>query len=179
MLNGTRTPTHLPNGNRRPYLPAAGVPALPRFAPGTERGGTVRAKSPGVGQGSTFTVMLPLAVLHEEEQQPGAESPGRSHPGTGAHADAPCDVVRLSGVTILVVDDEPDARELVRRFLTSCDARVVTAASADEALAALAEHRPDVLISDIGMPDVDGYELMRRVRSLPDDGSRQHRASGI
>ncbi|HEV2295078.1 MAG TPA: ATP-binding protein [Tepidisphaeraceae bacterium] len=133
-------------------------------------GGTVRAKSPGVGQGSTFTVILPLAVLHEEQTDISAQ---RIHPGATAPQDQSCDVVRLSGVRVLVVDDEPDARELVRRFLTNCDASVVTAGSADEAMTELDDHLPDVLVSDIGMPDVDGYELMRRIRSHHDESRRQ------
>jgi signal transduction histidine kinase/CheY-like chemotaxis protein len=128
-------------------------------------GGTVRAKSPGVDQGSTFTVMLPLAVLHDAEADAAMQ---RIHPETMWAHDQPGEVVRLAGVNVLVVDDEADARELVRRFLTSCGASVETATSAEEALSALSKHQPDVLISDIGMPDIDGYELMRRVRSRSD-----------
>jgi CheY-like chemotaxis protein len=74
---------------------------------------------------------------------------------------------------VLVVDDEPDARALVERLLRDCDAVVTTAESADDAMAQLAATRPDVLVSDIGMPDVDGYELIRRVRALGvDQGGR-------
>ncbi|HLL89059.1 MAG TPA: ATP-binding protein [Tepidisphaeraceae bacterium] len=133
-------------------------------------GGTVRAKSPGANLGATFVVMLPLAVLHEDE----AETVRRAHPAASSSRDGPCDeAAGLAGIKVLVVDDEPDARDLVRRFLEACEAQVVTAASVEEALAALAAHGPDVLISDIGMPDVDGYELLRRVRSHPDESRRR------
>lgn len=69
-------------------------------------------------------------------------------------------------IRVLVVDDEPDARALLRRLLEECDAVVSTASSAAEALAALQAYRPDVLVSDIGMPGEDGYALMRRVRAM-------------
>jgi CheY-like chemotaxis protein len=68
---------------------------------------------------------------------------------------------------VLVVDDEPDTRELLRIGLTRCGAEVSSVTSASEALAAIEAAPPDLLISDIGMPDVDGYELMRRIRELP------------
>ena len=67
---------------------------------------------------------------------------------------------------MLVVEDQADARDLIRRVLAECDAEVLTASAADEALQAVERDRPDVLVSDIGMPDVDGYELLRRVRAL-------------
>ncbi|HEV7300331.1 MAG TPA: ATP-binding protein [Tepidisphaeraceae bacterium] len=127
-------------------------------------GGTVWAKSPGEGKGSTFMVMLPLLVLHENGDSP---SEPRVHPATAEADKVECEEADLAGVTVLVVDDEPDARELVRRFLGACGAAVVTAGSADEAMALLRERRPRVLVSDIGMPGADGYELMRQVRSLP------------
>jgi CheY-like chemotaxis protein len=79
----------------------------------------------------------------------------------------------LSGIKVLVVDDQEVARELIKRVLQECDAQVVTAGAATEALAAVEMERPDVLVSDIGMPDVDGYELLRRVRALgPARGGR-------
>jgi CheY-like chemotaxis protein len=76
-------------------------------------------------------------------------------------------MVDLSGVRALVVDDEPDARALVKRVLESNKALVLTAGSADEAIEVIQRESLDVLLSDIGMPDHDGYELLRRVRSLP------------
>ena len=74
---------------------------------------------------------------------------------------------QIAGVRVLVVDDEPDARALLRRLFEERDAIVFTASSAVEALAILQGERPDVLISDVGMPDVDGYALIGRVRALP------------
>ncbi len=67
---------------------------------------------------------------------------------------------------VLVVDDEADARDLVKRVLADCDAQVLVAATADEAIALVESERPHVLVSDIGMPEVDGFELLRRVRAL-------------
>ena len=78
----------------------------------------------------------------------------------------------LRGVKVLVVDDEADARSLIQRLLHDCEATVTTATSAKEALDVLARDRPDVLISDIGMPKEDGYSLMRRIRKLQDDRGR-------
>jgi CheY-like chemotaxis protein len=74
--------------------------------------------------------------------------------------------LNLSGVKILVVDDEVDAREVMKRVFMQCDAEVLTAANASEALHLVAAERPHVLVSDIGMPQVDGYELLRRIRAL-------------
>jgi PAS domain S-box-containing protein len=128
-------------------------------------GGTIRAKSPGSGQGATFVVSLPLLIVHPELEP----VPSRRHP-TAATVPVPMESwVSIAGVRVLVVDDEPDARALLRRLLEECDAVVATAASAAEALAALQSERPDVLVSDIGMPDVDGFTLIRRVRALPDE----------
>jgi PAS domain S-box-containing protein len=124
-------------------------------------GGVVRADSAGPGRGATFTVSLPVAVMPRDElfdvRPPAAAQPARE---TFADLD-------LSGLRILVVDDEPDARELIRRVLVECKAQVVTAGSAPEALDLLDSSQADVLISDIGMPGVDGYELLRHVRSRP------------
>lgn len=81
--------------------------------------------------------------------------------------------VSLAGVEVLVVDDEADARELVRMVLGEAGAIVHTAASADEAIALVRLHRPDVLVSDIGMPDRDGHQLIREVRAMaPREGGR-------
>ena len=129
-------------------------------------GGSVCAKSLGAGQGSTFSVALPLTAVHPEPE-PALE---RRHPyvATGsAAAVLPDDLcLRLKGVKVLVVDDEPDARGLLRRLLEDCNAVVSTAESADEAMRRVTEERPDVLVSDIGMPGEDGYSLIRRVRAL-------------
>jgi CheY-like chemotaxis protein/nitrogen-specific signal transduction histidine kinase len=129
-------------------------------------GGMVRAKSPGEGLGATFVVDLPLMPLHE---LPGDGEKPRAHPAAqGPLAEVLRDAQDLTAVTVLVVDDEPDARELVRRLLEDCGATVHTAGSADEAVAALRSRAVSVMVSDIGMPAVDGYELIRRVRALPE-----------
>ncbi|WP_437878984.1 hybrid sensor histidine kinase/response regulator [Sorangium sp. So ce513] len=125
-------------------------------------GGTVEVASAGEGKGAAFTVRLPLAGVTPEEASDGSERPGASR------AEALADYVgaELTGVRVLVVDDQPDAREVAQRVLEECSARVTTAGSAAEALAALERERPDVLVSDLGMPGEDGFQLMRRVRAL-------------
>ena len=129
-------------------------------------GGTIRAKSAGEGHGATFVVTLPLSPLGADVTEPvdrrhpraAAEPLGRDDDGDGCPT--------LEGIKVLVVDDEPDARAIVKRLLENCRATVVTAGSATEALEAMSGDRPHVLVSDIGMPEQDGYELIRRVRSL-------------
>ncbi|MDT5268050.1 MAG: hypothetical protein QOH49_236 [Acidobacteriota bacterium] len=127
-------------------------------------GGTVSAESPGEGHGATFTVLLPVAPVYQAD-----EEGERVHPA--ARSTLPTFELfdRLDGLKILVVDDEPDTREMLKAGLGQCGAEVVAAASAAEALDAIEKSTPDLLISDIGMPDEDGYELMRRVRQLPAD----------
>jgi signal transduction histidine kinase/ActR/RegA family two-component response regulator len=122
-------------------------------------GGTVGASSPGEGGGATFIVHLPLQVV------PRSVDEERLHPKS---AGLPADLrlPDLTGVRVLVVDDQADARELIRRILEECDAEVLTAGTADEALLLLARTRPNLLISDLSMPDGDGFELLRRVRTL-------------
>jgi PAS domain S-box-containing protein len=120
-------------------------------------GGMVRAKSAGEGQGATFIVTLPLTVVHPALEQ-------RRHPkGSLKEQSGDCSP-RLDGVTVLVVDDEPDARELVSRVLSDCGAEVRTAGSAADARAMIMRAKPTVLVSDIGMPGEDGYALIRQIR---------------
>lgn len=123
-------------------------------------GGAVRAASGGEGLGATFTVELPLAAV-DEDATGGRDREGRAEPG--AHP-APLDRVRL-----LLVDDDDDFRELLRMMLTQRGATVTAVNSAAEALEALKRSRQDVLVSDVGMPGTDGYELMREVRALPEE----------
>jgi PAS domain S-box-containing protein len=129
-------------------------------------GGTVRVKSPGEGQGSTFIVWLPLSVAHLTP-----EEAARVHPRTEELAPVdPCrddPALDLKGIRVLVVDDEPDARETLQQILEHCNAEVRTVGSAAQAMKLLESWRPDVLLSDIGMPGEDGYDLIRRVRELP------------
>jgi PAS domain S-box-containing protein len=125
-------------------------------------GGHVRVDSAGEGAGATFTVTLPVASVRPSE---GAEE--RAHPAIRDTLPAHECPERLDGLRVLVVDDEPDARELLAVGLSQCGAEVVTASSAREALKAMARGKVDALISDIGMPREDGYELIRQVRALP------------
>ena len=127
-------------------------------------GGTVRVKSGGHDLGTTFVVALPLTVLHPETA---LETEDRRHPSGGALV-APTlqRDLNLADVRVLVVDDEADARALVRRLLEERGATVITNGSVAEALASIREERFDVLVSDIGMPDEDGYALIRQVRAL-------------
>jgi CheY-like chemotaxis protein/nitrogen-specific signal transduction histidine kinase len=124
-------------------------------------GGSIVASSAGHGQGATFTVNLPLTVLHVEPPQS-----DRRHPRAIATQPSEAAHTTLKGVKVLVVDDEPDARALVKRLLEDCQATVVTASSAAEAIEAYRNDIPTVLISDIGMPDEDGYSLIRKVRAI-------------
>jgi PAS domain S-box-containing protein len=131
-------------------------------------GGSVRAKSPGAGKGSTFTLSLPLAASTDPAHAEASAT--RQHPRITSNDSSIAPLPNLKGVTVLVVDDDADAREVMKRILgTSGGATVQVAASAAEALQLMKSNRPDVLISDIGMPDVDGYELIRKVRALPQD----------
>jgi CheY-like chemotaxis protein len=128
-------------------------------------GGSISAKSAGEGKGSTFTVALPMTVIQPDVVEPVA----KRHPtakGTPVSVEHCADI---AGLKVLVVDDEPDARALMKRLLESCHAKVIVAASAQEAVERVQSERPDVIASDIGMPGEDGYSLIRRVRALPAD----------
>jgi len=127
-------------------------------------GGTVQADSPGVGQGATFTVRLPLLLSQLQSDR----CLDQSEPS-----------LDLNEVEILVVDDDTDAREFVTFLLEQYGARVRAVSSAGEALTALTQSVPDVLLSDIGMPDVDGYMLMQQVRTLPPEQGGQIRAIAL
>jgi hypothetical protein len=113
-------------------------------------GGTVCAESPGEGKGATFTVKLPLMKAHPETSQSGDRL--KNSPN-------------LAGMRVLVVDDEADTRELITFVLEQYGAKATAVASASEALLALEKLKPDVLVSDIGMPQEDGYSLIRKLRA--------------
>jgi CheY-like chemotaxis protein len=134
-------------------------------------GGTVYAESRGAGAGSTFVVMLPLSSKGSERAtDPVWASRLRS---SNVPLSSPELIESIRGTRVLVVDDEPDARDFLRRVIEDFDLEVFVAASAPEALFAIAEHRPDVLLCDIGMPGEDGYQLIRKVRALdPEHGGR-------
>jgi signal transduction histidine kinase/CheY-like chemotaxis protein len=121
-------------------------------------GGTVTAASEGLGRGATFMVKLPFAVA-QPQVAPRAESATKD----AARRPAPLPV--LAGVSILVVDDEPDSRQLAARLFEDRGAVVTTSASAHEALELATTRRFDVIVSDIGMPGRDGYELMKDCRA--------------
>ena len=133
-------------------------------------GGTVAATSGGLNRGATFTVLLPRVAPRESE-----DDSTHVDPGTGVHVVLSerllAHQVNLTGLRVLVVDDEPDTLELLRRVLGDSQAQVVAAPSVEAALATLGAFNPHVLISDVSMPGRDGYELIRAVRSTtgPED----------
>jgi signal transduction histidine kinase/ActR/RegA family two-component response regulator len=130
-------------------------------------GGTVVAHSAGEGKGATFIVKLPLSIA----QMP-AESEPRVHP-TAAALPPPANAARLDGVSVLVVDDDQDALDLASAILKAAGAVVKTCSSARTALETLSSWGPDVLVSDIEMPEEDGYSLIRHVRALAaEDGGK-------
>lgn len=133
-------------------------------------GGTIRADSDGPGQGATFSVRLPITALCPEEspEEARAESPDGQDAAT-----EPAGAASLAGLRVLVVEDEPDSRELLVAMLQQYGARADAAGSASEALQLLDEVKPDLLLSDIGLPGEDGYSLLRRVRERrPERGGR-------
>ena len=121
-------------------------------------GGTVRAESDGEDKGSAFIISLPLAPISERKDQRSAASTQITFEDRQ---------ISLPGVKVLVIDDEQDARELIREVLTLFQAEVIIAATAAAGLEILKNQRPDVIVSDIGMPEKDGYQFIREVRSLP------------
>ena len=123
-------------------------------------GGSVEVDSPGEGRGATFTVRLPIPTLPQEVLASPPEPQSHSTP-------------ELAGLRILVVDDEDDARTLARRVLEERGAQVITVSSAAEAIASIGDNNPpNVMVSDIGMPEQDGYDLIKQMRALPGDAGR-------
>jgi PAS domain S-box-containing protein len=116
-------------------------------------GGTITVSSPGAGQGSTFVIALPVSAVARKQMESSSLTPDLDRPND------------LAGVKILVVDDEIDACEMLQFLFQRSGAQVAIATSAEEALRVIDRFGPDVLVSDIGMPHVDGYELIRRIRS--------------
>ena len=131
-------------------------------------GGTVTGKSDGEGKGSRFEISLPLATEADLAQEKGYScllDPELDHD--------------LTGLKIVVVDDDPDGCEVVRRFLLECGAEVEVARSAKEALKIISHTRPDVLVSDIGMPHEDGYDLITKVRAIKLEGNKRMAAIAL
>jgi hypothetical protein len=127
-------------------------------------GGTVEVDSPGEGLGATFTVRLPVRAVQVVPREPREEIPSFAA-AAGLHPQ------ELANLTVLVVDDDPDARELIATVLEQAGARTLTAGGAESALDLLVREHPDILLSDIGMSGADGYALMRQVRALtPEQG---------
>ena len=126
-------------------------------------GGSVRVKSSGTGKGASFIVSLPMMVLH-----PLQEPWERGHPQSKPRDLPSVPAISLNNVSVLVIDDELDARNLLKLLLESAGAVVYLAPSAEQGMEHLLTKSVDVLICDIGMPDVDGYSLMRRIRALGD-----------
>jgi signal transduction histidine kinase len=128
-------------------------------------GGTVEAYSDGPGRGATFTVSLPVLGVHVGDLQPEAATAAPAGAKTDATSGSSQRRGELADVRLLVVEDDPDSLEVVRVVLEDVGARVTTATKAGDALEALEAQSFDAMISDIGMPDLDGYALMRRIRS--------------
>lgn len=124
-------------------------------------GGTVFATSPGLEQGATFIVNLPMKAVINEDDTP------KSQPFLTNSESVNYQLSILENVRVLVVDDEADTRNLLTTILGQYGAQVTAVASTQEAMTALSQFHPDILISDIGMPEEDGYTLIRKVRSLP------------
>lgn len=127
-------------------------------------GGTVQAESGGEGLGATFTVRLPLMPIQS--------TVSFDRPFSQAS-------LNLDGIQVLVIDDEPDSREFVAFILEQAGASVTTASTASEGFLALTQSPPDILIGDIGMPDMDGYMLMQQIRSLPLEQGGQTKAIAL
>ena len=129
-------------------------------------GGTVSAQSDGVGNGATFTVTFPLLA-------------DRTVPVTHAPEISLSDTYSLDGLKVLLVDDEPEARQIISTVITRTGAEVRACQSAHEALVKLSEWKPDVILSDIAMPEEDGYSFIRQVRSLPRDKGGETPAAAL
>jgi PAS domain S-box-containing protein len=128
-------------------------------------GGSIAASSAGKGRGATFTIELPQRSVEQQLSGPapdGVESAASADPAPGQN---------LAGVKVLVVDDESDARQVLTHILSDSGATVVTAESGPAALSVVDQQAPHVIVSDIGMPGMDGYELLRRIRGLAGDGA--------
>jgi PAS domain S-box-containing protein len=125
-------------------------------------GGSVSVNSEGEGQGATFTILLPFVGAANDQKEVEAASPVQTDEVVGLEG-----LPSLEGLTVLVVDDEADTRELIREVLKECGSEVIVSRSAAEALEAIEKYKPDILISDLGMPDEDGYSLITKIRALP------------
>jgi PAS domain S-box-containing protein len=135
-------------------------------------GGIVSVQSEGEGKGATFTISLPFVGVISNQQD---AEPAQAHDEVITLEGLPS----LEGLKVLVVDDEADTRELIREVLKECGSEVITSGSVEEALIALEQHKPDILISDLGMPDEDGYSLISKIRALPSERGGQIPAAAL
>ena len=137
-------------------------------------GGSVSVYSEGEGMGATFTIVLPFLGVISIPKEPETTPPAPDDEAT------PLDgLPSLAGLKVLVVDDEADTRELIREVLQECGAEVITSRSVAEALEAIEKDKPDILISDLGMPDEDGYSLISKIRALPAEQGGQIPAAAL
>lgn len=137
-------------------------------------GGSVSVQSEGEGEGATFIITLPFvgvvnSLKDNESVDPAPDEEILTFDGLPS----------LQGLKVLVVDDEADTRELVGEVLKECGSEVITSGSAAEALVALEQFKPDILISDLGMPDEDGYSLISKIRALPPERGGQIPAAAL
>ncbi|MCD9186937.1 MAG: CHASE3 domain-containing protein [Pyrinomonadaceae bacterium] len=130
-------------------------------------GGTVEAFSEGEGKGSTFTLKLPILAIALEAEQVSSSKEIEASSFVGKTG------IDLNGLYILTVDDEPDTCQLLEQVLTHYGANVKTVMSASEALSEFVQKQPDILISDIGMPEEDGYSLIQKIRAIPDNKTKK------
>jgi CheY-like chemotaxis protein len=136
-------------------------------------GGTVEASSAGEGRGATFRVRLPLMIVH-----PVAVQTAREHPRTERREPLTA-LGNLEGIRVVAVDDEEDALQLLRVVLEAAGAEVTTVASSPAALDRITEARPHVLVLDLGMPEMDGFELIKQIRRSKDPAIRNLPAAAL
>lgn len=136
-------------------------------------GGTVSASSNGLGTGATFRVRLPIMIVH-----PPSPPDQRVHPRHERRASVG-PLPNLNGAHVLAVDDETDALRLLTEILEAAGARVTTASSGATALEKIQHLKPDVILADLGMPLMDGFELIRRLRQSPDKDVRETPAAAL
>ena len=137
-------------------------------------GGNVTVQSEGEGKGATFIITLPFVAVLNNQKEAELAQPARNEEIV-SFAGLPS----LVGLRVLVVDDEADTRELIKEVLKECGSEVILSRSAAEALEALDQHHPDILISDLGMPDEDGYSLISKIRALPPERGGQIPAAAL
>jgi len=136
-------------------------------------GGSVEASSAGDGKGSTFTVKMPLMIVY-----PQRAGPPREHPRTERHAPV-LELADLSGVHVLAIDDEEDALVLMREILEAAGATVTTLGTPVGAVERIEAAGPDVMVVDLGMPEIDGFDLIARIRSSPNPAVRDIPAAAL